>query len=50
MAARTGKSRIWTAGADVVETLAFALVNGAIAVLALVFAALVLGWLSGIGQ
>ena len=36
--------------ATLVETVAFALMHGALAVLALVFAALVLGRLSGIAQ
>jgi hypothetical protein len=47
MAMQTVKSRGWTTWSNTVETLAFALVNGALAMLALVFAALVLGWLSG---
>jgi hypothetical protein len=46
MAVRSEKPRMWTTPYEVVETLAFALVNGVLAVLALVFAALVLGCLS----
>jgi hypothetical protein len=44
----TGRAKGWTAVTDCVAKVAFAIVNGALAILAFVFAALVLGFLSSV--
>ncbi len=50
MATEGGKPKGWIASTDLVATLAFSVVSGALGALAFVVAALALGWLSALAH